>query len=70
MIIPITRSRLLDRTLIYTAITRARSTAVLVGEEKLLREAVEAPPSALGRCVAFDPGPAAPGRTAAAAAGC
>ena len=70
VIIPVTGSRLLDRTLIYTAITRARSTAVLVGDERLLREAVEAPPSAGGRWGACAPGRAAMGRAATAAAGC
>ena len=55
IIAPITRSRLLDRTLVYTAVTRARSTVVLVGDECVLRAAVEAPPSAFRRSVAFDP---------------
>jgi len=61
-VIPIAKSRLLDRGLLYTAVTRARRTAVLVGEEDLMRAAVQAPPSALRRCVGFDPSAAVPDR--------
>jgi exodeoxyribonuclease V alpha subunit len=46
VIMPVARSRLLDRLLVYTAITRAMRTVVLVGDEELLRRAVEAPPRA------------------------
>ena len=60
VIVPITHSRLLDRTLLYTAVTRARLTAVLVGDETLMRSAVQALPSALRRSVSFDPGAAVP----------
>lgn len=63
VIVPVTRSRLLDRTLLYTALTRARLTAVLVGDERLMRSAVEAPPSALRRSVSFDPRAAVPNDT-------
>ena len=46
VIVPIARSRLLDRSLIYTAVTRGIETVVLVGDMDLLRAAVEAPPRA------------------------
>jgi exodeoxyribonuclease V alpha subunit len=49
VIIPIVPSRLLDRTMIYTAITRARRTAVLVGDSTLLAEAVSASPASATR---------------------
>jgi exodeoxyribonuclease V alpha subunit len=56
VIIPVARSRLLDRTLIYTAVTRAVDTCVLVGDPALIRAAVEAEPRALARrcCLHFD----------------
>jgi exodeoxyribonuclease V alpha subunit len=44
VIMPVAKSRMLDRLLVYTAITRARYTAVLVGDEHLLRDAIEAEP--------------------------
>jgi exodeoxyribonuclease V alpha subunit len=46
VIIPVRRSRLLDRTLIYTAVTRGVEQVVLVGDEAAARAAVEAPPAA------------------------
>lgn len=46
VIIPVGKSRLLDRSLIYTAVTRGIETVVLVGDMDLLRAAVEAPPRA------------------------
>lgn len=49
VIIPIVPSRLLDRTMIYTAITRARRTVVLVGDVALLEQAVSAFPAAASR---------------------
>ncbi|WP_199038192.1 AAA family ATPase [Sphingomonas mollis] len=49
VIIPIVPSRLLDRTMIYTAITRARRTAVLVGDVTLLEQAVSTFPAAASR---------------------
>ena len=49
VIIPIVPSRLLDRTMIYTAITRARRTAVLVGDVALMKQAVSAFPAAASR---------------------
>ena len=41
VIIPIQRTRLLDRSLVYTAITRATDLAVLVGASETLRQALE-----------------------------
>ena len=56
VIVPVARSRLLDRTLIYTAVTRAVDTCVLVGDPALIRAAVQAEPRALSRrcCLDFD----------------
>ncbi|WP_148312714.1 ATP-dependent DNA helicase [Marinobacter similis] len=50
-IIPIRRSRLLDQTLIYTAITRGVDQVVLVGDRKAAEEAILAPASAARRNV-------------------
>ena len=44
VIVPITRSRLLDRTLLLTAISRAQRQVVLVGDWAAFAEAVTAPP--------------------------
>lgn len=54
VIVPITASRLLDRTLIYTAITRAIDTVVLVGDMALLRQAVQGQPKASDRVTTLD----------------
>ena len=56
VIVPVARSRLLDRTLIYTAVTRAVDTCVLVGDPALVRAAVQAEPRALSWrcCLDFD----------------
>lgn len=53
VIIPILKSRLLDRTMLYTALTRARQQVVFVGDRQLFDEAVSAPASALLREVGF-----------------
>lgn len=53
VIIPMRSSRILDRTLIYTAITRAQKQVILVGDEIASRKAVEAPPSATNRSVSL-----------------
>ena len=45
VVIPIFPSRLLDRTLIYTALTRATEQVVLVGDRAALELAVAAPPA-------------------------
>lgn len=46
VIVVLTGSRMLDRTLVYTAITRAQSQVIIVGDEQAVRAAVEAPPHA------------------------
>ncbi|CAH1648000.1 Exodeoxyribonuclease V alpha chain [Hyphomicrobiales bacterium] len=42
VIMPVTRSRLLDRTMLYTAATRAQQQVVLVGDRKAFESAVRA----------------------------
>jgi len=54
IIVPVTDSRLLDRTLLYTAITRAQIQVLLVGNMEAARRAVLAPPKAHTRKVALD----------------
>lgn len=49
VIIPLVRSRLLDRTMLYTAITRAVETVVLVGDPDLLNEVISMAPRSLQR---------------------
>lgn len=41
VVIPIQKTRLLDRSLVYTAITRATDLAVMVGDSEVLRQALE-----------------------------
>lgn len=53
VIIPVTKSLLLDRTLLYTAVTRAETQVILVGDVAAAKAAVEAPPHAAGRHVAL-----------------
>lgn len=53
VIVVLTGNRLLDRTLIYTAITRAQNQVIIVGDVLAARRAVEAPPRADGRQVAL-----------------
>jgi exodeoxyribonuclease V alpha subunit len=53
VIIPITPSRLLDRTLIYTALTRGVEQVVFLGNRGALNEAIVTPPSASLRSVGF-----------------
>lgn len=45
VVIPVFPSRLLDRTLLYTAITRAERQVVLLGDRHAFEEAVQAPPA-------------------------
>lgn len=54
VIVPLTGHRLLDRTLVYTAVTRAQWQVLLVGDETAARAAVEGPPRAQMRQVALD----------------
>ena len=53
LIVPVARSRLFDRTLLYTAITRAQRQAILVGDEAAALAAVERFPRAQTRQVAL-----------------
>lgn len=54
VIVPLTGRRLLDRTLIYTAVTRAQSQVILIGPPEAIRAAVEAEPRARSRSVNLD----------------
>ncbi|WP_245456649.1 ATP-binding domain-containing protein [Rhizobium hidalgonense] len=49
IITPVVRSKLLDRTMLYTAITRGVETVVLVGDIDLINEIVAAAPASLSR---------------------
>ncbi len=49
VVVPLNKSRLLDRLLLYTAVTRARKSVVLVGDPEVLRWAIERPPAAFER---------------------
>jgi exodeoxyribonuclease V alpha subunit len=53
VVIPIYRSRLLDRTLLYTAITRAQLQVVIVGDRDAYEEAITNPPNPSLRQTAF-----------------
>ncbi|TGS85091.1 hypothetical protein EN817_23635 [Mesorhizobium sp. M3A.F.Ca.ET.174.01.1.1] len=54
VVIPVVRSRLLDRAMLYTAVTRARERVVLVSDPLLCREAAERPPHSALRLQALD----------------
>ena len=54
VVIPVTRSRLLDRAMLYTAITRAKVSAVLIGEPEVIANAACAPPMVLRRSQALN----------------
>lgn len=54
VIVPLTSHRLLDRTLIYTAVTRAQRQVLLVGDEVAARAAVQVSPRTPTRQVALD----------------
>ncbi|PIO96159.1 ATP-dependent DNA helicase [Pleomorphomonas carboxyditropha] len=54
VIIPIVPSKLLDRTMLYTAITRAVETVVLVGDIDHINEVIRATPRSLERTTALD----------------
>lgn len=51
VIIPVSRHRFLDRTLLYTAVTRAQGQIILVGDELAARNATSQAPLATGRNV-------------------
>lgn len=54
VIVPLTGHRLLDRTLVYTAVTRAQQQVLLVGDEAAAKAAVEGMPKAQSRQIALD----------------
>jgi exodeoxyribonuclease V alpha subunit len=54
VLIPVVRCRLLDRAMLYTAITRARRTIVLLGDPARIASAVAQPPRAWRRLQALD----------------
>ncbi len=54
VIVPLTGHRLLDRTLVYTAVTRAQRQVLLVGDEFAAKAAVEGLPRAQTRQVSLD----------------
>lgn len=54
VIVPLTGHRLLDRTLIYTAITRAQKQVLIVGDESAAKAAVESLPRVRARQVGLD----------------
>ena len=54
VIVPVVNSQMLDRTLIYTAITRAQHQVMLVGDAQAAQSAVIAPPRSESRNVGLD----------------
>lgn len=54
VIVPLTGHRLLDRTLVYTAVTRAQQQVLMVGDEAAAKKAVEGLPRAHARQVSLD----------------
>jgi exodeoxyribonuclease V alpha subunit len=54
IIVPIVPTRLLDRALLYTAVTRAQSQVILLGDDVAAELAVESLPRAETRSVALD----------------
>jgi exodeoxyribonuclease V alpha subunit len=54
VVIPITQSRLLDRTLLYTAMTRAQEQVVFVGDRAAFEAAIVAPPHVSRRDVGLN----------------
>lgn len=54
VIIPVVQSKLLDRTMLYTAITRAVETVVLVGDIAHINDVISASPRSLDRTTALD----------------
>lgn len=53
VVVPVFRAKNLDRTMLYTAITRATGQVVLVGDRGLAAEVVQRPPSASQRRVSL-----------------
>ena len=53
VIVPVIRSRLLDRTLIYTALTRGMEQVVFIGDRDAFDRPIIAPPRSHERQVGF-----------------
>ncbi len=53
VIIPIVKNRLLDRTLIYTALTRGVEQVIFIGDHRVFENAVREKPKTQGRMVGF-----------------
>lgn len=53
VVMPVSSSRLLDRTLVYTALTRGVEQVVFVGDRRVFEDAIVAAPSASQRQVGF-----------------
>lgn len=53
VVVPVYRSRVLDRAWVYTAITRAEETCILVGDPQVLAQAIIDPPHASRRLHGF-----------------
>jgi len=54
VIFPIRKSRLLDKSLVYTAITRAQSQCKILGDYEAFKFAVTNPPKATNRLVGLN----------------
>lgn len=54
VIVPIYANRILDRSWLYTAVTRAEEQVVLVGDRAVFAEAVAKPPAADRRITGFE----------------
>ena len=54
VVVPIVRSRLLDRTLLYTAMTRGQEQVVFVGDRSAFEAAIVAPPNVSRRDVGLE----------------
>jgi exodeoxyribonuclease V alpha subunit len=54
IVIPVVRSKLLDRTMLYTAITRGIETVVLVGNSDTINEIIATAPASLQRTTAMN----------------
>ena len=53
VVMPVIRSRLLDRSLLYTALTRGIEQVVFIGDRGAFRQSIKAPPTSQNRMVGF-----------------
>ncbi|MEV2067545.1 AAA family ATPase [Pseudomonas aeruginosa] len=53
VIVPVRRSKILDRTFVYTALTRAQVQVIFVGDSAAVRDAIERAPKAFSRRTAL-----------------